>query len=73
MSLVKLTFVGLVTTALVAAFVTPFVWIGWNDGMSPALFFAGRITLFQAFCMSLFFSSVGSMLKSATLTVDSKE
>jgi hypothetical protein len=49
-----------------------FVWFGWNHGVVPAFSFAREVSLFQAFCLSLMLSSVGSMFKS-TLTVNSKD
>jgi hypothetical protein len=63
---------GLALIALVAVINTGFMWLGWNHGVVPALFFTREINVFQAFCLSLCFAGVAAMFR-ATLAIKPKD
>jgi hypothetical protein len=72
MKVVGLLVIGLVLTTIVAALGTVFMWLGWNQGIVPALGFAHEIGFGQAFFVTLALSNVANVFKSS-LTVNSKE
>jgi hypothetical protein len=65
LKVLALILLGLMMTLVTAIVVTLFFYAGWNLGVVPALSFAKKITLMQAFWLSLTISTVCNCFKSS--------